>query len=98
MVTTGKKCHPRSAFQSTAGKSEFLLYFNYLRDRSLLCGLLYTHLKRVIPKNLLTASAWTATVFGVSLHGTPVDAQLLVVASRSYKAPHTTCDNRNSVK
>lgn len=46
-----------------------------------LCGLLYTLLKRVIPKNLLTAGAWTATVFGLSLHGTPVDARVLVVAT-----------------
>jgi 4-hydroxybenzoate polyprenyltransferase len=56
-----------------------------------LAGLLYIPLKRWIPKNLLTAVAWTAAVFGLSLEGLALDARtgfaiaalLLTIASNA---------------
>lgn len=42
-----------------------------------LLGLLYVPLKKIIPKNLLTAMAWTISIMALSLHGHERDATTL---------------------
>jgi hypothetical protein len=47
-----------------------------------LAGLFYIPLKRFIPKNLLTAGAWTGTVFALSLSGhTPTPESLMAAGA-----------------
>lgn len=43
-----------------------------------LAGILYVPLKRFVPKNLLTAGAWTGTIFALSLAGLEPTARVTV--------------------
>jgi len=71
-------------------------------------GLFYVPAKRFIPKNLLTAGAWTGTIFALSLSGLEPDARIvaagaalfLVVVSNANLCdlPDIQVDRENRVK